>query len=98
MDAKQTVMKPEGETLGILQRIYVLPLAGLFFFKPQKADITFVAGEKRKQVFTTRFGALCIKTNCQNPPPCCLFSRKALLCCLGNQRTRPVLMTGTPGI
>lgn len=57
-----------------------------------------MAGRKRKQVFTTRFGALCIKTNCQNPPPCCLFSRKALLCCLGNQHTHPVLMTGTPGI
>lgn len=57
-----------------------------------------MAGGKRKQVFTTRFGALCIKTSCQNPPPCCLFCSKALLCCLGNQHTRPVLMTGTPGI
>lgn len=69
-----------------------------FFFRSQKADITFVAGRKRKQVFMTRFGALCIKTDCQNPPPWCLFSSKALLCCLGNQHTRPVLMTGTPGI
>lgn len=68
------------------------------FFKSQKADITFVAGGKRKQVFTTRFGALCIKTICQNPPPCCLFSSKALLCCLGSQHTRSVPVTGTSGI
>lgn len=91
-------MKPEGETLGILQRIYVLPLLGLFFLNHKKQTSRLWQEGKRKQVFTTCFVALCIKTNCQNPPPCCLFSSKALLCCLGNQHTRPVFMTGTPGI
>lgn len=68
------------------------------FFNHNKQTSCLWRGGKRKQVFTTHFGALCMKTNCQNPPPCCLFSRRALLCCLGNQHTRPVLMTGTPGI
>lgn len=91
-------MKPEGEALSILQRIYVLPLVGLFFLITISRHHVCGRGGKRKQVFTTHFGALCMKTNCQNPPPCCLFSRRALLCCLGNQHTRPVLITGTPGI
>lgn len=31
LNTKQTVMNSEGETLDILQRIYILPLVGLFF-------------------------------------------------------------------
>lgn len=97
-ECKTDCHETKGRNTGYFAKNIRPSFAWVVFFKSQKADITFVAGRKRKQVFTTRFGALCIKTNCQNPPPCCLFSSKALLCCLGNQHTRPVLMTGTPGI
>lgn len=42
-------MKPEGETLGILQRIYVLPLAGLFFFNLKKQTSLLWQGGKENR-------------------------------------------------
>lgn len=97
-ECKTDCHETRGRNTGYFAKNIRPSFAWVVFFRSQKADITFVAGRKRKQVFMTRFGALCIKTDCQNPPPWCLFSSKALLCCLGNQHTRPVLMTGTPGI
>lgn len=90
-------MKPQRETLGILQRIYILPLAGLFFFNPKKQTSRLWQGGKENRCSWHALELYVSKLTAKIHLPVVCFPAKP--CSAAWVTTHwPSAHTGTPGI